>query len=790
MDPTQVTQYQTGFAPEIAPYAQNLLGQTYATVFQPAKDASGKVIMDETSGLPQVGGFQPFQTYDTQDRFAQFTPLQQQSFTGAQGMAPSQYTQGAANMAGIAGLGALGTKYGSFNPATSGFNQGQTAANYMSPYTQNVVDIQQREAKRQSNIAGTQQQGQATQAGAFGGGRDAIMRAERERNLGTQLGDIQAKGLQDAYTQAMQQFNTENQLGEQSKQFGAGLGLQGLQTALQGANTMGALGQQNFQQGMDINKLQNQYGGQQQQQMQNMLNADYQQFLDKQNYPYKQLGFMSDMVRGLPISKAGETMYQQPASALGQIAGLAQGFGSMMGGKKDGGQIRAYAEGGSITNPSDGKLASMMDGMSDQQLQQIAKLSPMPQARRLAQEELQDRAAMRMRSGGIVAFKEGGNEGEETTSRAGQFFNEVMSDSPDAIARRRVFENLKQKNEAMMQANRDRPGLFEQTTPKKIADTEAKSIQAAKDYLAASRTDSSGKGTTLPSTGTGGGRGTVNPPAPSSSASASKDDAGKSTGSGKGVVAAAANLAQSQGISKDDFMDNVKDIMKYLGESSSKELDGLKAMIAQNAGKADEVRSDAQRRAMMNFGFNMAAEASKRGTGSGIAGALRAASAASPSIGASMDESSKLAQQMEDNQRQLQIEMAKYSVSMRKGDERTAIGLASNIRQLQQQQQDLAERARHNRATEGLHAASQSAAGKKYDYMNNALSVKKGQLAMQAQKAGADKAARELKDPMVALEHKKNGVTFESLSKKYANEMYGATLAGMTSGLTPDDSED
>jgi hypothetical protein len=214
----------------------------------------------------------------------------------------------------------------------------------------------------------------------------------------------------------------------------------------------------------------------------------------------------------------------------------------------------------------------------------------------------------------------------------------------------------------------------------------------------------------MPSTGTGGGRGTVNPPAPSSSATASKDDAGKSTGSGKGVVAAAANLAQGQGISKDDFMDNVKDIMKYLGDSSSKELDGLKGMIAQSAGKADEVRADAQRRAMMNFGFNMAAKASERGTGSGIAGALRAASAASPSIAASMDESQKLAQQMEDNQRQLQIEMAKYSVSMRKGDERTAIGLASNIRQLQQQQAQLAEVARHNKASEGLMGARIAAA--------------------------------------------------------------------------------
>lgn len=710
MDPTQVTQYQTGFAPEIAPYAQNLLGQTYSTIFQPAKDASGKVIIDETSGLPQVGGFQPFQSYDTQDRFAQFTPMQQQSFSGAQNMAPSQYTQGAANMAGIAGLGALGTKYDAFNPATSGFNQGRTAANYMSPYMQNVVDVQQREAQRQSDIAGTQQQGQATKAGAFGGGRDAIMRAERERNLGIQKGDILAKGLQDAYTQAMQQFNTENQLGEQSKQFGAGLGLQGLQTALQGANTMGALGQQNFQQGMDINKLQNQYGGQQQQQMQNMLNADYQQFLDKQNYPYKQLGFMSDMIRGLPTSQTGATMYQQPASTLGQIAGLAQGFGSMMGGKKDGGQIRAYAGGGSISDPSDGKLASMMDGMSDQQLQQIAKLSPMPQARRLAQEELQDRAAMRMRSGGIVAFKAGGDEGEERTSMAGDAARAIS----DAISSK--WNALSEMREQQRKRLASVPGVFEALTPSEKAAKSAAYQEATKKTEDVYKQNfhpfdsGSSKGTTMPSTGTGGGRGTVNPPTPSSSAVASKDDAGKSTGSGKGVVAAAANLAQSQGISKDDFMDNVKDIMKYLGESSSKELDSLKAMIAQNAGKADEVRSDAQRRAMMNFGFNMAAEASKRGTGSGLAGALRAASAASPSIAASMDESQKLAQQMEDNQRQLQIEMAKYSVSMRKGDERTAIGLASNIRQLQQQQAQLAEQMRHNKASEGLMGARIAAA--------------------------------------------------------------------------------
>ena len=97
---------------------------------------------------------------------------------------------------------------------------------YMSPYMQNVVDIQNREAARASAIQGTQQQAQATQAGAYGGSRDAIMRAERERNLAMLQNQNQAQGLQSAYQQA-----------QQAQQFGAGLGLQGLQGAQQGLGT-------------------------------------------------------------------------------------------------------------------------------------------------------------------------------------------------------------------------------------------------------------------------------------------------------------------------------------------------------------------------------------------------------------------------------------------------------------------------------------------------------------------------------------------------------------------------
>jgi len=143
------------------------------------------------------------------------------------------------------------------------------------------------------------------------------------------LGDIMAQGQQNAYTQGMGQFNQEQgatqaaaQLNAQQGQFGAGLGLQGLQTALSGANTLGQLGGMQYQQNMGINAAQNQYGLQQQAQTQNILNNQYQDFLNAQNYPYKQLGFMSDMLRGLPLTQQSANVYAPPPSAMSQIAGL------------------------------------------------------------------------------------------------------------------------------------------------------------------------------------------------------------------------------------------------------------------------------------------------------------------------------------------------------------------------------------------------------------------------------------------------------------------------------------
>ena len=121
------------------------------------------------------------------------------------------------------------------------------------------------------------------------------------------------------------------QLGEQSRQFGAGLGMQGLQQQLAAAGQLGQLGQQRYQQQAGITQAQLGAGAQARDVEQQRLSTLYQQFMDEQQAPYRQLGFMSDILRGTPTSAYTTTMYQQPPSTLGQIGGIAGGLGTLFG---------------------------------------------------------------------------------------------------------------------------------------------------------------------------------------------------------------------------------------------------------------------------------------------------------------------------------------------------------------------------------------------------------------------------------------------------------------------------
>ena len=294
--PTQIQENTYGFAPEIAPYGQALLGQAAA-------------LTDVNTN--------PYQQY-MGEQVAQFTPLQQSAYNNASLMQTSpQLSQGTA-LAGQAGLGGLNTQY-TFNP--SNFTTAD-AQGLMNPYLNASLAPQLAIQQQLQGAAQQQQNAQATQAGAFGGSRFGVQNAAT--NLNNQLANQNLIGnaYNTAFNNAQNQYNTQNQLNAQQQQFGANLGMQGLNTALSAANTMGTLGNNQYNQNLGIIGLQNQLGGQQQQQIQNVDNTQYQNFLNAQNYPYQQLNFMSNLIRGLPMTQQSASVYQAPPSTLSQVAGL------------------------------------------------------------------------------------------------------------------------------------------------------------------------------------------------------------------------------------------------------------------------------------------------------------------------------------------------------------------------------------------------------------------------------------------------------------------------------------
>jgi hypothetical protein len=446
MDPLQQQAYQRAGSMQTSPQ----LGAATGLMGTAAQRALGTGY-DAGQFQNQYQGFGPYQASNFQNQF----------------QAPGQFQAG---QFGTDRVQAQGLQNFQMGPAervsTQSFRQPGTAEAYMDPYMQNVVGIQQREAQRAADIAGTQRGAQAVASGAFGGSRQAIMDAEAARNLSQQKGDIQARGLQSAFQNAQQQFNAEQgyglqaqqanqgagltvgqqnlaanlgiqqlgagqnmqaqlanqqqsmeaqrlaeqsrqfgagqgltaaqlqaqygmsaqqaeeasrqfasnqaaqqaaqraqfgqsaqQLGEQSRQFGGSLGLQGLQAAMTGAGQLGALGQQEFGQQKDILGLMNQFGGQQQAQQQALINAEAQNFAAQQRYPYQQLEFMSNILRGTPMGTV-QSMYQAPPSAASQLIGAGTSlYGAHLmggGGRKEGGVISSYAKGGAVKKKSAG----------------------------------------------------------------------------------------------------------------------------------------------------------------------------------------------------------------------------------------------------------------------------------------------------------------------------------------------------------------------------------------------------------------------------------------------------
>lgn len=301
----------------------------------------------------------PYKAYGGQ-RIQPFTPMQEQAF---QNYANQQIAGQLGTGTGLATAGGLGSLAAGADYARMATDPRMLQA-YMSPYMQNVVDVQKQEAVRDYQRGLPSLQAQAVKSGAFGGSRQAIQQAEANRNLQNQLANIQATGSQNAFDAA-----------QRAQQFGSTLGLQGYGQGLQAASTLGQLGQTQFGQQQAISDALAKAGSVQQAQGQQALDLAYQDFTQQKNYPYQQLAFMSDMLRGLPLSQAATQQYAAQPSALSQLGGLgttALGIYGMSGGfsgKKDGGAIKGYKDGGSIGYLNGGQVQSM----TTEELKQLLK---------------------------------------------------------------------------------------------------------------------------------------------------------------------------------------------------------------------------------------------------------------------------------------------------------------------------------------------------------------------------------------------------------------------------------
>jgi hypothetical protein len=184
------------------------------------------------------------------------------------------------------------------------------------------LDPQLAEARRQSDITAAQNNAAMTKAGAFGGGRQAILTAENQRNLGTNLANITGQGYNTAYNNAMSQFNADQARKMQESQFGANYGLQGLQTGLQAAQTQGNLGIAGGQLGLQ--QLQEQAGlGNTQRGIESEgITADKTAFEQARDNPYKMLQFQQSLLNGLPISATNYTQ-AQPNAFQSTVGGAA-----------------------------------------------------------------------------------------------------------------------------------------------------------------------------------------------------------------------------------------------------------------------------------------------------------------------------------------------------------------------------------------------------------------------------------------------------------------------------------
>ena len=379
--PTQQTVTQTNLPEYARPYFENLLERAQAESYRGYTPYEGQRLTGFTDA--QLAAQGEVMGMQTPGQFGTATGLAGAGGLGALGMGQQAAQTGLGGLeygAQAAGYGAAGAGMGQQAAGYGGMGAGlglgaadmgrqyfgaatspEAIQALSSPYMQGVVDIQQRKAVDAARQAQLGANLGAARTGTFGGARQAVLQGMREAGLRQEMGDIQATGLQKAYEDAVGQLKFGSELGLRGYQAGiegartgiagtqAGMegartgiagaqaGLQGIQTGLEGFRT-GLQGAQQAtqagatmadigtaEQAANLTRLQAQsaVGAEQRALEQQILDQQYADFLRQRDYPMEQLGYYSNLMRGMPIQLGSTaTTYNAPQSTASQVGGL------------------------------------------------------------------------------------------------------------------------------------------------------------------------------------------------------------------------------------------------------------------------------------------------------------------------------------------------------------------------------------------------------------------------------------------------------------------------------------
>jgi len=603
----------------------------------------------------------PYQQY-TGDRIAGFSPMQQQAFQGAANMnvAP-QIGQGtaAATMAGLGGLGVAGQ-------ATTGGFQNQVGG-YMNPYMNQILAPQLAEANRNYDIGATKQQSAATQAGAFGGSREAIMAAENERNRNTGLNQIYGQGLNTAYTNAQNQYNQnlQNQL--------AGFGM-----ANQAAGQLGQLGQSQYGQNMGINQLQAQYGGQQQALQQQGLTQAYGDFQNQQNYPYKQLGFMSDLIRGLPLGQQStKSVYEPPGSISGQIAGLGMGalgisqLGKFATGAAEGGIMHSYADGGEVQGYAGGAYIKEHDINAPNYIQELVHRYPAtPEGEQGLLEELK-RAQARGDDNLAIAINTELGMRKTLRSGLGSAVTPQMVDNMEPTANGANGGIVAFADGELVTDPMGNIISGDSTTGKDFSFNEKNRLALEKAERAIEESKRPAASTATPYNAANATR----------RADFEKPVASKPSAE---VFKGLSEMSKATGMTMDSIVNQWKALSSSINTESAEDLKQLDKLANKLSGRSDQIKQEGLGRALAEFGFKWAQSASRPGSRF-----IGSAAEAAPSISTSLAKTQEAMQAAEDNQQRIEIAMQQAKIASKQGNRALAAQLTQHANMLALQEKQI-----------------------------------------------------------------------------------------------------